>query len=310
MAQVDNIIGYVKGPQGDAASIAVGNVTTGDPGTNASVTNSGTSSAAVLNFQIPKGAKGDAGTPGVTDYATTSAAGLVRVGDDFNINTNTGVLSIKDAFTEASTLANINTGESHATILGKIKKFMTTLMPSNFLINTVNSTATDKALTANMGKKIAGDIATVQTSATASKAYSVGEYLVLNGQLYRVTSAIANGGTITPGTNVSSTTVGAQISLLNDNLTQTRALVMGGVLPDGADLNDVVTPGYYSLPTARTYTNVPPGAVYSLAVYRHSAAGEAVLQVAWHTNRFYFRFRISSTTWQTHWRVVESTEAS
>lgn len=41
------------------ASVAVGTVTTGSPGTSVSVTNSGTTQDAVLNFQIPQGAKGD-----------------------------------------------------------------------------------------------------------------------------------------------------------------------------------------------------------------------------------------------------------
>lgn len=55
-----------QGPAGAAATITVGTTTTGEPGTNASVTNSGTSSAAVLNFTIPKGAKGDTGATGAT----------------------------------------------------------------------------------------------------------------------------------------------------------------------------------------------------------------------------------------------------
>lgn len=230
MARV--LIGNVKGPKGDAATVAVGTVTTGAAGSDASVTNSGTSSAAEFNFTIPKGAKGDAGTPGVTDYATASAAGLVRIGSDFNIDSNNGTISENNVFTQASSLAEINSGDSHATILGKLKKFMNTLMPSSFLVNAVNSTATDKALTANMGKaiaddvtKITGDIATVQTSATASRAYSVGEYLVLNGQLYIVTSAIANGGTIAVGTNVSATTAGAQLKSLNDSLVSLNSVV-------------------------------------------------------------------------------------
>ena len=41
----------------DAATISVWTTTTWEPGTNASVTNSGTSAAAVFNFTIPKGAK-------------------------------------------------------------------------------------------------------------------------------------------------------------------------------------------------------------------------------------------------------------
>lgn len=52
----------LTGPQGltgAAATVAVGTVTTGDPGTSASVTNSGTSGAAVFDFTIPRGQDGD-----------------------------------------------------------------------------------------------------------------------------------------------------------------------------------------------------------------------------------------------------------
>ena len=49
------------GGAGPAATITVGTVTTGAPGTNAAVTNVGTSSAAKFNFTIPRGEKGDPG---------------------------------------------------------------------------------------------------------------------------------------------------------------------------------------------------------------------------------------------------------
>ena len=52
------------GPTGAAATVSVGTVTTGAAGTQASVTNSGTASAAVLNFTIPQGAPGANGTGG------------------------------------------------------------------------------------------------------------------------------------------------------------------------------------------------------------------------------------------------------
>lgn len=45
----------VIAPAGAAATVAVGTVTTGAPGSNADVTNSGTSNAAVLDFTIPTG---------------------------------------------------------------------------------------------------------------------------------------------------------------------------------------------------------------------------------------------------------------
>jgi len=52
------------GPGGAAASVSVGTVTTGAAGTQATVTNSGTASAAVLNFTIPQGAQGIGGSGG------------------------------------------------------------------------------------------------------------------------------------------------------------------------------------------------------------------------------------------------------
>ncbi len=55
------------GPTGPAgATITVGSTTTTEPGTNASVVNSGTSSDAILNFFIPRGATGPQGEIGPT----------------------------------------------------------------------------------------------------------------------------------------------------------------------------------------------------------------------------------------------------
>ena len=47
-------------------SISIGNTTTGAPGTNAVVTNTGTAEDAILNFTIPRGATGVAGPTGAT----------------------------------------------------------------------------------------------------------------------------------------------------------------------------------------------------------------------------------------------------
>jgi hypothetical protein len=70
------------GPAGTAATIAVGTVTTGAAGSSATVTNSGTSAAAVFDFSIPKGDKGDTGATGATgpqgpkgDTGATGATG-------------------------------------------------------------------------------------------------------------------------------------------------------------------------------------------------------------------------------------------
>jgi hypothetical protein len=57
------------GTNGVAATIAVGSTTTGVAGSNAAVANSGTSSAAVFDFTIPRGDVGATGATGATGPA-------------------------------------------------------------------------------------------------------------------------------------------------------------------------------------------------------------------------------------------------
>lgn len=68
-----------QGPDGKAATITVGTVSTGEPGTQVSVTNSGTATDAILNFTIPRGEKGLQGDTGPTgpkgDPGETGPAG-------------------------------------------------------------------------------------------------------------------------------------------------------------------------------------------------------------------------------------------
>ena len=54
------------GTAGEAATVTVGTTTTGDAGTNASVTNTGTAQNAILNFTIPRGETGATGPQGTT----------------------------------------------------------------------------------------------------------------------------------------------------------------------------------------------------------------------------------------------------
>jgi hypothetical protein len=74
--------GSAVGPTGQAATIAVGAVTTGSPGSAVVVTNSGTPGAAVLDFTIPKGDTGEAfelngvtGTADILGIASTTVPG-------------------------------------------------------------------------------------------------------------------------------------------------------------------------------------------------------------------------------------------
>ena len=55
-----------SGEQGAAGTITIGTVTTGDPGSVAAVTNTGTAQNAILNFIIPRGNTGATGSQGPT----------------------------------------------------------------------------------------------------------------------------------------------------------------------------------------------------------------------------------------------------
>lgn len=84
-----------------AATVSIGNVTTGEPGTNASVTNSGTENDAVFDFTIPRGDPGS--IENVEEQPVT--------------------------FTEASARENITSGDDFATLFGKIQKFFSDTSP-------------------------------------------------------------------------------------------------------------------------------------------------------------------------------------
>lgn len=91
------------GAAGAAATIKIGTVTTGAAGTAAKVVNSGTTSAAVLDFTIPQGAKGDKGEQGTgstvdVEVATNSeidnalalaGTGTIPGGDSVTVKTLT-----------------------------------------------------------------------------------------------------------------------------------------------------------------------------------------------------------------------------
>lgn len=110
--------GLVTGPKGDkgdngsngsngsAATIAVGTVTTLSPGSSATVSNAGSSSAAVFNFGIPQGA---VGATGATGAAGAAGAGVAP-------NGTTGQALVKASNTSYDTTwATIQTGDRYLT---------------------------------------------------------------------------------------------------------------------------------------------------------------------------------------------------
>ena len=110
------------GQDGAAATISVGSTTTGAAGTSASVTNSGTSSAAVLDFVIPQGVKGDTGATGADGFSPTAT--VTKSGDTATITitdkngTTTATVSDGSGASSVSELTDVDlTGLSNGDVL-------------------------------------------------------------------------------------------------------------------------------------------------------------------------------------------------
>jgi len=103
-----------QGPQGEgSATVTIGTTTAGSAGSSAAVTNTGSATAAVLNFTIPAGAAGAAGGVGATGpQGPTGANGgtdivldtTPQLGGDLDMNSkfiSSGTLGVKNAGTQS-----------------------------------------------------------------------------------------------------------------------------------------------------------------------------------------------------------------
>jgi hypothetical protein len=83
--------------------------------------------------------------------------------------------------------------------------------------------------------------APVESTSIASKAYNIGDYLVYNGLLYKVTVAIIQSGAINPGVNCVATTVSEQIKTnANDIITTNNKIELhSAVLTAGSTSVDI-----------------------------------------------------------------------
>jgi len=208
-----------QGAQGLQASVSVGTVTTGSQGSSATVTNVGTSSAAILNFGIPQGYQGAQGFQGAAGQ--TNAHLSVAVVDDSGA-TNAG------AYAVGSTGADGGTGVG-ATITANANGVLT--------IGTYTPVYQDRILVAaNTNSKYNGvyTLSTVGTSsikwvltrATDYDNHVAGQvepgdyFLVIYGADAGKTYIQVNNGSLT----------GGGIKIGTDNITFTET---GGVGPTG-----------------------------------------------------------------------------
>lgn len=78
---------------------------------------------------------------------------------------------------------------------------------------------------------------------TASKAYAVGDYLILNGTFYRVTAAISQGESLTPGSNITATNVSAELNTVSNNLKNKSSVSVSRNLTTGTKVGTITIDG-------------------------------------------------------------------
>lgn len=170
--------------EGDlAGTVQIGTVITSDPGTSASVENSGTPKDAVLNFEIPRGDTGvpgasfrmrktwESGTPYVNDsshidvvaykggtygclISHTSSDELTPDSSEYwqciaekgETGTVENIGETKIEFTIAEKLSNISKDDSLSVILGKLEKIVSELKTYNAMIGATAEEAGSEGL--------------------------------------------------------------------------------------------------------------------------------------------------------------------
>lgn len=160
--------------------------------------------------------------------------------------------------------------------------------------------------------KVIGSVAVIETSPAAAS-HATGDYIVWNGQLYKVTAAISSGQTLVPGTNLTATTAGAELTSLNNDLNDTSFLsgIYGGLgtpIPENSDLDDYTTPGVYRCvngATAQTLTNCPTTVGFRLEV-RYTINTSRMMQIIFGSATDQLFFRAYTGSWS-DWKKITTT---
>lgn len=118
----------------------------------------------------------------------------------------------------ADYLLGIDSAEGYQMLISDLAKKIVESYSGSSL---AGSSRTLKNALDTIASNAGGNMATIESGTTASKAYAVGDYMVRNGQLYKVTAAIASGGTITVGTNVTAAAAADDIAGIGNKIGNT-----------------------------------------------------------------------------------------
>ncbi|WP_304106968.1 hypothetical protein [Phascolarctobacterium succinatutens] len=258
----------LQGPAGNAATITIGSVTTSAPGTSANVTNSGTSSAAVLDFVLPKGKDGADGGVTVDEELSATSTNPVQNRAVKAALDSRAVLDDTNTFTSPNTFDIIYMQKN----VGSIRWYEGS---QSVVVGHVNAESyTGEANTAKKATKDGDGNVITSTYATKTE---------LNSCVKTVNNVApdTNGNvTITASGGGSNITVDDTLSITSTNPIQNKAVALKfGEFTEAfntkaniVDLADVATSGqYYDLkntPTVdTTLSSTSTNAIQNKAVY-------------------------------------------
>ena len=198
------------GPQGPAGTVNVGSVTSASYGTAPKVTNSGTSTAAVLDFVIPQGAPGET----VADVSELTANFITESAESYPTYTTTEKMKVilgkikkylADLKSNAASLASkITAAEKNITNIqtdvGGITTALTGKLDKTDVIANLTATTSGKALDATQGKALQDQITQLNSELKISPDYAHATMITSRIDLVKMTyEAPANGFIIGSG---------------------------------------------------------------------------------------------------------------
>ena len=153
---------------------------------------------------------------GLTDtYTITLTDGSKS---SFNVTNGKGISSIEKASANTYTI-NYNDGTTLTLTLDvdtELSDTSTNPVQNKAIAEGINSIQTQIVPTAS-----------IESGETASKAYNVGDFLVKNGILYKVTKAIAKDDALTVGDNIASETIAEGLNSIQTQIVPTAAIEVG-----------------------------------------------------------------------------------